>query len=115
MRAVFAGVLKPDVRENPDAYYDRAFDVFESYYDTSYYWLPGDWQEKHGPGKEMDWGSWLYITDRKGLDELLDLEENVIPTIPAKGDEKCAKRLRPIKAKDIPAAEWYGVLEVECY
>ena len=57
MRAVFAGVLKPGVRDNPDEYYNKPFDVFESYYDTGFYSLSGDWPKKHGPSKQMDWGS----------------------------------------------------------
>ncbi len=33
----------------------------------------------------------------------------------AEKDEEYAKVLPPIQAKEIPVAEWYGVLEVECY
>ena len=63
----------------------------------------------------MDWGSWLYLVDRAGLGELLYPEEKVIPVIPAEGDETSAKLLPPIRARDIPKGERYGVLEVECY
>ncbi len=116
MMAVFAGILKPDVRENPGAYYDRPFDVFTDYYDIGVYRVPGEWYEKYGPSRrQMDWGSWLYICDRKALDELVSPDSTVAQLIPAKGEEKLAKRLPSIKAGEIPETEWYGVLEVECY
>ncbi len=115
MWAVYAGVLKSDVREHPDGYYDRPFDVFVSYYDTGIYRLPGEWAKSHGPNRQMDWGSWLYIVDRDGLWKLIDPEKNVQQIIPAEKDGKYARTLPPIRAREIPAAEWYGVLEVECY
>ena len=115
MWAVYAGPLKPDVRDNLDAYYDRPFDVFISYYDTGLYRLPANWAKQHGPNKQMDWGSWLYIVDKEEFDHFLDPQERVAQIIPAEGEEKYAKRLPLIKASDIPKDEWYGILEVECY
>ena len=115
MWAVFAGPLKPDVPENLSAYYNSAFDVFESYYDIDEYRLPENWGKKHGPGKQMDWGSCLYVCRRDSLWELIGPASKVHPVIPAGEDEELAKILPAIKAGGMPEAEWYGVLEVECY
>ena len=107
MWAVFAGLLKPDVRENPDKYYNRPFDVFESYYDINIYRLTAEWAKKYGPDKQMDWGSWLYICDRQGLEELVGSKDRTAQILPE--DEMHEY------AKNIPEGAVYGVLEVECY
>lgn len=115
MRAVYTGALKPDVPDNLDRYYDRPFDVFVSYYDTGIYRLPYEWSESHGPGRQMDWGSWLYIVDRNELSKLLYPDSRVIPIIPAESEEEYAERLPAIEMKDITKGELYGVLEAELY
>ncbi len=115
MWAVYAGPLKSGIREKLNEFYDRPFDVFVSYYDTGIYRLPHEWEKEHGPYKQMDWGSWLYICDKAGLGELLNPGDQVTQVIPADGQEKYAKRLPAIEAGEIPEDEWYGVLEVECY
>ena len=114
MWAVYVGGLKPGAGDKLDEY-DDPFDVFVSYYETDIYRLPAEWQKSHGPGKQMDWGSSLYICDIGELDKLLSSESNVVPIIPAADNEESAKRLPAIKAKNMPAAEWYGVLEAELY
>ena len=115
MWAVYAGPLKQGVREKLGDYYDKPFDVFVSYYETGIYRLPSEWEKKHGPNKQMDWGSWLYICDRAGLWELKNPDGRVVPILPAEEDGEIITWLPPILAKEIPKDEWYGVLEVECY
>ncbi len=115
MWAVFVGTLKPGVKDHLDEYDNRPFDMFVSYYDTGIYRLPREWSEKYGPGKQMDWGSWIHFCDKNGLWELMSPEKPIVPVIPAEENEKVAKLLPPIKARNIPEDELYGVLEVECY
>ena len=115
MWTVYAGVLKPGVKDHLDEYYDRPFDMFVSYYDTNIYRLPWEWAGKYGPGKQMDWGSWIHICDRNGLWELMNPEKPVVQVLPAFGERKKVERLPPVKARDIPEQELYGVLEVELY
>lgn len=115
MWAVYAGMLKTGVRENLDEYYDRPFDMFESYYDTGIYRLPSGWEEKYGPGKQMDWGSWIHFCDENGLWELMNPDQRIVQVLPAGEEREEPVRLPPIKVQDLPEDEWYGVLEVECY
>lgn len=115
MMAVFAGVLKPDVRENLESYYNRPFDVFTGYHDIGVYRVPGEWARKYGPSRQMDWGSWLYICDRKALDELASSDSTMEQLTPAEKEEGLSKRLPSNKTEQITETEWYGVLEVECY
>ena len=115
MWAVFAGPLKPDVLENLEAYYDKPFDVFVTYYDTGIYRLPESWTKKYGMGKQMDWGSWLYVCERSRLWELMNPDKLVAQLIPAEEGEETAKMMPPTEARELPDGEWYGILEVECY
>ena len=115
MWAVYAGILKPGVRDHLDEYYDRPFEMFESYYDTGIYRLPSAWSKKYGPDKQMDWGSWIHFCDENGLWELMNPGKPVVQVLPANGERERPERLPPIEAREIPEDEWYGVLEVECY
>ncbi len=114
MRASCIGPLKHGARQKLDRYYNRPFDVFRSYYEFSEDWIPDSWREKLGKSTQMDWGSWLYVCDRKTLEELMgDMTRYVIPIIPAKKGEDEAKRLKPIHVSEIPIQQWYGLLEME--
>ena len=115
MWAVFAGILKPGVKDNLDEYYDRPFDMFESYYDTGIYRLPWEWAKKYGPGKQMDWGSWIHICDQEGLCELENPVKAIVQVLPDNEEREEPVRLPPIKAQEKPEDKWYGVLEAECY
>ena len=115
MWAVYAGILKPDVKDHLDEYYDRPFDVFVSYYDTGIYRLPEEWAKAHGPSKQMDWGSWLYVCSKYGLWDLLEPEKKVVQVLPANEEREEPVRLPAMEARELPDEEWYGILEVECY
>lgn len=115
MWTVYVGVLKPGVKDNLNEYYDRPFEMFKSYYDTWIYRLPGEWEKKYGPGKQMDWGSWIHFCDWDGLWELMNPEKHIEQVLPANEEREEPVRLPPIKVQDLPEEELYGVLEVELY
>ena len=98
-------------------YYNRPFEVFESYYDTGMYRMPSEWEEKLGPSKQMDWGSWLYVCDRKTLMEFADERiREIVHVIPAEQcGQKTAMREAPMDLAGLPDGELYGILEVELY
>jgi len=116
MRAYYVGPLKHGARMNLDKYYDRPFDVFKSYYEVSEGWMPDGWWEKLGKGKQMDWGSDLYVCDRKLLEELMkDITHDITPITPAKKGETLATRHRQVPVSKIPKQTWYGILQAELY
>ena len=115
MWATYIGIFKPGARENPDAYYDRPFDMFEAYYDINVYRLPASWSEVLGKSKQMDWGSWLYVCSKETMRQLMyGSVRNIVHVIPG-DDTKEPVREPPIDLTMLPDREWYGILEVEIY
>ena len=106
-----------EIMDRLGEYYDRPFEVFESYYDTGMYRMPSEWEEKLGPSKQMDWGSWLYVCDRKTLMEFADERiRKIVHVIPAgQSGQETATREAPTDLNGLPDGELYGILEVELY
>ena len=116
MMAYYVGPLRRGARQNLDRYYDRAFDVFDSYYEVSEGWMPDSWVDRLGESKQMDWGSWLYVCDRKLFEELMgDYSNEVAPITPAKEGELLATRHKRVSWSKIPRRKWYGILQAELY
>ena len=115
MFATYIGVLLQGVKGHLDEYYDKPFDVFESYYEMSgVYRAPSEWGETLGKSTQMDWGSWLYICDLKTVQETIAPNVRfLIPITPAGPGEKRAKIGKSIPFSMLPEGIWYGVLEVE--
>ena len=115
MFATYIGVLRPGVRDCPDAYLDKPFDVFEAYYEIcGVTRIPEGWRSFVGDGKQMDWGSRLCICDRRAMNRLLNIGiGHLIPiTLTAEGE---AERGAPVSALALPDGDWYGILEVELW
>ncbi len=117
MYAAYIGVLRQSVKEQLNEYYDRPFDIFESYFEmTGIYHIPSDWKQILGNNVKMDWGSWLYVCDRQTINHIIVKDVNgLVPITPANQDETLAKRGKAIPFSQLPVAEQYGILEVELW
>lgn len=116
MRVSYIGVFRRGARTNLDKYYDRPFDIFDSYYEMFEGGLPSSWVEKLGRWTQMDWGSYLYVCDKKQMKEIVGSKVRYVkPVIPAKKGETMAKILPSVPLDRIPVRQWYGVMEVEVY
>ncbi|MCR4621966.1 MAG: hypothetical protein K5663_07780 [Clostridiales bacterium] len=110
MYGMYVGIFNDGAKDNLDDYYDRPFDLFKKYYEMpSLYRTPGEWLPLLGESKQMDWGSYLYVCSRETVQQLFKLKKTGVA--PVFEDRIGSTR----SSSTLPKAEWYGIMEVECY
>ncbi len=104
------GILKDGAKDHLEKYFDDPFEIFEKYYElTSLYRIPDEWIPLLGESTQMDWGSWLYVCSYDTVQQLLKRKRSSIARI---YPDRIGTR-RP--STSLPKADWYGIMEVECY
>ena len=117
MYAMYIGALIDGVKDHLDDYYDRPFDVFKKYYELpSLYRTPDEWRPMLGESTQMDWGSWLYVCSSDTVKQLFKVRKSgIAPVYLDTGNGQYLGTGATRSSSTLPKADWYGVMEVECY
>lgn len=110
MYVMYIGILKESAKDHLEKCYDDPFEIFEKRYElTSFYRTPDVWRPLLGKSTQMDWGSWLYVCNYETVQQLFKIKRSSIARIYP--DRIGTKR----PSTSLPKADWYGIMEVECY